>query len=69
MSHEKARSATTPEVACAGKVPFSSFALANAVITRVREKHREGWSAYHCAHCHEWHIGTVNGRHHQIPRK
>ena len=62
MSHEKVRLAQPAEVACLGKVPFSSFTLANAVVTRNREKHRESRSAYHCLHCHEWHIGTDNGQ-------
>lgn len=60
--HNKARAATMAEVSCLGKVPFSTFTLANSVTTRNREKHREGRSAYHCMHCQQWHIGTDNGQ-------
>lgn len=61
-NEEKARAATTAEVSCLGKVPFSSFTLANAVTTRQHNKHRDGRSAYHCTHCHQWHIGTNSGQ-------
>ena len=48
--------------ACAGKVSFATFTLANSVVKRNREKHRESRTSYHCMHCHQWHIGTDNGR-------
>lgn len=58
-NHNKVRAGTAAEVSCIGKVPFSSFTLANAVTKRRREQHR---SAYHCTHCQQWHIGTDNGQ-------
>lgn len=48
--------------ACAGKVSFTTYTLANAVVKRNRDKYREGRTSYHCQHCHQWHIGTDNGR-------
>ena len=47
---------------CLGKVAFNSFKLANAVIKRNADKHREGRTSYHCQHCHQWHIVSDNGR-------
>lgn len=47
------RSKGTPAVvSCIGKVPFASFNLANAVVTRHSNKTTSGRSAYHCGHCH-----------------
>ena len=48
--------------ACAGKVSFATFTLANAVIKRNGDKPREGRTSYHCLHCHQWHLGTDNGQ-------
>lgn len=45
---------------CAGKVSFSTFTLANAVVKRNRDKYRESRTTYHCHYCHQWHIGTDN---------
>lgn len=47
---------------CAGKVSFASFKLANAVVTRNSDKHRDGRTSYHCQYCHQWHVGADNGR-------
>ena len=47
---------------CDGKVSFASFSLANSVVKRNREKYRESRTTYHCQNCHQWHIGTDNGR-------
>lgn len=47
---------------CSGKVAFASFTLANAVVTRNRDKYREGRTSYHCQHCQQWHIGSDNGQ-------
>lgn len=41
---------------CSGKAVFPSYELARAV-TR-REGHNErSRLPYHCAHCHQWHLG------------
>lgn len=57
------RSKGTPAViACIGKVAFTSFKLANAVVTRNSDTDRPGRSAYHCGHCKQWHVGTDNGK-------
>lgn len=47
------------DAACAGKVAFRSFALANAVSERKLKTTRLR-QPYHCAHCGSWHIGGKN---------
>ncbi len=47
------------ESSCVGKVPFENFTLANAVVKRYGND-RMGRMAYHCEHCHQWHVGTNN---------
>jgi hypothetical protein len=49
-------------ISCDGKVKFANFSLADAVIKRAQTKERNGRSAYKCAHCGQWHIGTDNGK-------
>lgn len=49
-------------VGCTGKVPFPTRAKATAVATRKTVKQRPFRTAYLCAHCHQWHIGTDIGR-------
>ncbi len=53
---------TRKEIVCTGKVAFSSFALAQIVISRPQTKYRPGRSSYHCGHCGMWHIGSDEGR-------
>lgn len=55
-------SAAMPAVGCAGKVPFDSFALANAVVTRrPKDDGRRCRIAYRCGHCGAWHVGSNKG--------
>ena len=57
------RSKSTPaDIGCTGKVGFDGFKQAAAVLGRNQTKTRPGRSAYHCGHCHKWHIGTDKGR-------
>lgn len=49
------------EVSCIGKVALESYERAAQVLKRNSPKAPHGRSAYHCAHCQKWHIGTDNG--------
>lgn len=47
-----------PEVGCAGKVPFESRRLAQAVVQRHADDNRNCRQAYRCPFCKKWHVGT-----------
>ncbi len=56
------RSARVPEqVSCAGKKRFETRALAGAVASRTRRASDKNRSAYRCAHCDGYHLGTNSG--------
>jgi hypothetical protein len=51
---------------CQGKIPFANRAAATDAIRRQqtrrvnrvgRDRRRKNLAAYHCPHCHNWHIG------------
>ena len=45
-------------VRCAGKQPHASFAIADAIATRMRHrKSKVRVSVYRCEECQRWHIG------------
>jgi len=50
-------------VGCTGKSPFSTFALAKDAANRRNAKGRAGANnpvePYHCASCHQYHIGEA----------
>lgn len=50
----------TPEPAamCAGKEPFAAFHLAATAARRANRNKDARREAYHCTHCHAWHVGT-----------
>ena len=63
MSDAAKRTKGVPaEVACTGKVGFADYSLAAQVVARNRNKERSGRTAYKCAHCGLYHVGSDNGQ-------
>ncbi len=62
-SDDRRRSKSMPRaVGCDGKVGIDTYRQAAEILARNRVKPRNGRSAYHCAHCGKYHIGSDSGR-------
>lgn len=57
----KAMQANRREIACAGKVPFSSFARASKVASKQAHKRSQKMNVYACAACGKFHVGSAIG--------
>lgn len=49
-----------PGDACNGKRRYSSYNVADEMAKRTRRQTEEAVAAYHCPHCHGFHVGTQN---------
>lgn len=69
MAYQRAGSATgastgwskvnaDPSQGCAGKKIYRSFAYAEVIAKRSSQRNDEPMRAYHCRHCHKFHVGT-----------
>jgi hypothetical protein len=47
-----------PAAMCAGKTAFAAFSLATEAARRANRNKDARREAYHCVHCHAWHVGT-----------
>jgi hypothetical protein len=54
---------SNPAALCTGKQPFTSFTLANEAARRANRNKDASREAYHCQHCHAWHVGTQRAPH------
>jgi hypothetical protein len=54
---------------CSGKDKFATYAAAETEIGNLIRKrgsmYRPGLDAYHCSHCHWWHLGHPGGTIHE----
>lgn len=46
-----------PKHGCTGKLAFLQFAEADRRAKRIRERTGDPVAAYHCRHCHRYHVG------------
>ena len=65
MTHDPAH-----KIGCTGKSAFSTFARADFRAKRLRQNRDTAHvEAYHCRHCHQFHIGEARSYGRQNPKK
>ena len=47
---------------CTGKGVFTTAARDAEYARKMRRNHESRLAAYHCRHCHQWHIGGLEER-------